>query len=276
MSSDVGLFGPDSVSWRVHREPILWVAGVRALYLQALHPWAVAAVAQNSDYRTGAWARFIRTADYVATVVFGTTADAHAAGARVRRIHEHLRATDPVSGRIYRVDEPPLLRWVHVCEVNSFVTTAQRAGVPLSGADVDHYYAEQVRAAELVGLSPDDVPASGRAVAEYFTDIQSELALTSEARDVARFLTFPPMPRRYAWAGGRPAWLVVAGLAFTLLPRWAQRLYGTPPVPGVDTAASLTVRGLRQLTRVLPIREGPIYRDALRRAEAHTEPRPTR
>jgi uncharacterized protein (DUF2236 family) len=266
---DLGLFGPDSISWRVHREPILWVAGVRALYLQALHPRAVEGVVQNTDYRHGNWARFMRTAEYVATVVFGTAHDARQAGARVRRLHDRLRAVDHATGEEYRIDEPALLRWVHVCEVDSFITTARRAGVRLSDDDVDQYFAEQVRAAELVGLDPATVPDSAAAVDQYFTDIQPDLALTPAARDVATFLALPPMPRRYGWTVGRPAWLLVAGSAFALLPRWARQLYRTPAIPATDVAATLNVRVLRGLTGLLPIREGPIYRDAMRRVRAH-------
>ena len=36
--ADHGLFGPGSATWQLMGEPILWVAGIRALYLQALHP----------------------------------------------------------------------------------------------------------------------------------------------------------------------------------------------------------------------------------------------
>jgi len=32
---DYGLFGPRSATWQLMGEPILWVAGIRALYLQA-------------------------------------------------------------------------------------------------------------------------------------------------------------------------------------------------------------------------------------------------
>ncbi|GGW39547.1 hypothetical protein GCM10010381_25320 [Streptomyces xantholiticus] len=45
--ADPGLFGPDSVTWNVHADPVMWIAGVRALYLQALHPRAVRGVMQN-------------------------------------------------------------------------------------------------------------------------------------------------------------------------------------------------------------------------------------
>lgn len=267
----LGLFGPDSVSWRVHREPILWLAGLRALYLQALHPRAVAGVVQNSDFRRDSWARLMRTAEYVTTVVFGTTEDAERAGARVRRIHNRLRATDPATGEVYRIDEPGLLRWIHVTEVESFVTSARRAGVRLSDDDVDRYYAEQVRAAGLVGLDPAGVPASAAEIAKYYENVRPELALTDDARNVARFLTVPPMPRKYAWTVGRPAWAAVAASSFALLPGWARRLYRLPSLPTTDLAATLTVRSLRGLIHLLPVADGPIYQDAMRRVEAHSE-----
>ena len=75
MSGDVGLFGPDSVTWKVHKEPIVSLGGLRSLYLQALHPRAVAAVAQNSSYRSDPWGRLNRTSEYVVTVLYGTTAE---------------------------------------------------------------------------------------------------------------------------------------------------------------------------------------------------------
>lgn len=34
-AGDYGLFGPSSVTWRIMTEPVMWVAGLRALHLQA-------------------------------------------------------------------------------------------------------------------------------------------------------------------------------------------------------------------------------------------------
>ncbi len=260
---DLGLFGPDSVSWRVHREPILAVAGLRALLLQALHPRAMAGVAQNSDFRSDPWGRLDRTGRYLATIVYGTTDEAQRAARRLRTLHASLRATDPDTGEPFRIDEPDLLRWVHVTEVESFVTTVRRAGGGLSGADADRYYGEQTRAAALIGLDPDTVPASRGEVAAYYRAIRPQLRRTPEAVDAARFLTLPPMP----WIA-RPAYLGVASLAFGLLPTWARRLYGLPGLPTTDVSASISARLLRAGIRALPRRwvEGPIYREAMARA----------
>src|SRR5690242_19934260 len=105
-SADAGLFGPGSVSWKLHAEPILFVAGLRSLYLQALHPRAMAGVAQNSNYRQDAWGRLIRTANYVGTALYGTTAEAEEAGRRLRRLHARMTAVDPATGERFRIDEP--------------------------------------------------------------------------------------------------------------------------------------------------------------------------
>jgi len=55
---DLGLFGPGSIAWRLHREPGLLIGGLRALMVQALHPLAIAAVEQHSDYKNDVWGRF--------------------------------------------------------------------------------------------------------------------------------------------------------------------------------------------------------------------------
>ncbi|TDB69955.1 MULTISPECIES: oxygenase MpaB family protein [unclassified Micromonospora] len=282
-SDDLGLFGPGSVTWKVHDEPVLIVAGLRSLYLQALHPRAMAGVAQHSNYRRDAWGRLLRTATYVATVIYGTTAEAEAAGRRLRALHARMRATDPTTGEEFRIDEPDLLRWVHVTEVESFVSTARRAGLSLTDSEVDGYYAEQRRAAALVGLDPADVPGSAAEVADYYRAVRPELRMTKEAAETALFLTAPPLswkrltlPARLGLNLGPPRWayLGVAGTAFGLLPPWARRLYGGLGLPTTALSAELGARALRLALAALPRdwREGPIQQAAKERAARRAAP----
>jgi uncharacterized protein (DUF2236 family) len=254
MADDVGLFGPGSVSWKVHEEPIVTLGGLRSLYLQALHPRAVAAVAQNSNYRSDPWGRFARTSDYVLTVLYGTTEQAYEAGKRLRRLHSRLSATDPRTGERFRIDEPELLRWVHIAEVESFLTTARRAGLRLTDDEVDRYYQEQLRAAELVGLDPATVPGSAAEVEDFYRRMRPELGLTRDSAETAFFLTVPPVPESWgsrpvrlglSLSPGRWAYLGVASTALALLPPWARRMYGGPGWPTTDLSADLSVRGLR-------------------------------
>jgi uncharacterized protein (DUF2236 family) len=271
-SEDLGLFGPDSVTWRVHAEPILALAGLRALYLQTVHPRAMAGVAQNSGYKADPWGRLERTAIYVATVVYGTTEQANRAGERVRRLHARMRAVDPDTGEEFRVDEPELLRWVHVTEVDSFLTTARRAGVTLTADEADRYFDEQRRAAALIGLDPGDVPGSVAEVEEYYREVLPRLRMTKAAAESLLFLSAPPMPWGLGYTPARAAWLGLSALAVCLLPPWARKLYGLPGLPTTDLTASLSTRALRLSLRALPrsLFEGPIYKSAMARAASAT------
>ena len=73
-----GLFGPDSVTWRIMNEAVVWVAGLRSLYLQALNPRAIRATWQNTGFadRREAWGRFVRTAEFVRVRTYGSAAEA--------------------------------------------------------------------------------------------------------------------------------------------------------------------------------------------------------
>lgn len=266
--SDLGLFGPGSVTWKVHAEPVLMVAGLRALLLQSLHPRTLAGVVQNSDFRSRPWHRLEATVRYVVTVNYGTTAEAEEAGRRVRHIHSKLRATDPQTGESFRLDEPDLLRWVHVVEVESFLTVARRAGLALTDDEADGYYREQLRAAELVGLDPATVPASRAEVAAYYEAMQPELVTSRDTVESMLFLAAPPLPFKLGWTPVRPAYSGVAAMAMGLLPAWARQRYGLPGIAAADPAASLAARLLRAGLRPIPRRflEGPIYKAAMARA----------
>ncbi|MER6922703.1 oxygenase MpaB family protein [Streptomyces spiralis] len=235
----------------MHGDPMMWVAGIRALYLQALHPRAVRGVMENSDFRRDAWGRLRRTANFVGTTTYGTAEAAERAGARVRRIHRMLSATDPETGERYRLDTPDLLLWVHCAEIDSYLHVLRRSGFPLTDAQADRYVAEHRVSARLVGLDPDAVPASRADLADYFEGVRPELAAGADARAVDDFLLRPPthpllVPAREV------LWRRVAHLAFAALPACAHELYGrAAPAPHVVTRR---LRATGTLLRRVPAR----------------------
>lgn len=249
MTADPGLFGPSSVTWQLHGDPMMWVAGIRALYLQALHPRALRGVMQNSDFRRDAWGRLMRTANFVGTTTYGTTEAAEKAGARVRKIHSMLGATDPDTGERYGVGEPELLLWVHCAEVDSYLQVARRSGFRLTDELADRYISEHRVSARLVGLDPDAVPANQAEMAAYFEKVLPELAATPEAREVDDFLLRPPthpllVPAREV------LWRRVAQLAYAALPPYAHELYGRKaPEP---TTVTRQLRATGTLLRCVP------------------------
>jgi uncharacterized protein (DUF2236 family) len=242
---DDGLFGPESVTWRVMSSRIMWVAIVRALYLQALHPRVIRGTLQNAATITeavDAWARLRRTRKFIETRTFGTLAEAERAGRRVRRIHESLTGTDP-DGTRYRVDAPELLLWVHCGEVASVVDVARRSGLPFSAADLDAFVAEQRAGAELIGVDRRSAPASMAELDVYYEDIRPRLYACDEAKQALRLTLHPPVPdgNRVLKLGLPP----VSTLAFSTLPRWARRMYGRPSGQLSDLAATAGLRTAR-------------------------------
>ena len=176
-------------------------------------------------------------ATYVATTVYGTTAQAER-GRRARlrpAARPAARRSTRARASEFRIDEPDLLRWVHVTEVESFVTTARRAGLALTDDEVDRYYAEQRRAAALVGLDPATVPGSAAEVEAYYQEVRPELRMT---RDAAETRAVPDRT-----AGARQLKLPLR-LGLSLGP--ARLAYFGIAGHGVRAAARLGPRAVRQ------------------------------
>jgi uncharacterized protein (DUF2236 family) len=262
--ADDGFFGPGSVTWRLHADLSVPVAGLRSLLLQALHPLAMAGVDQHSQWRADPAGRFASTSAYVVTTTYGDRATALAAADRVRKIHEWVRGTDTVTGRTYQAGDPDLLIWVHAALVDSGLVAADMYGAAFSDADKDTYVAEMTAAAELVGVPPGRAPASVAELGAYFAGVQPELTASPVTSDVATYLTAMPDVVAPELAD---VWQVLAASAVASLPGWARDMYGfgeagaTPPdraevrqVLGVLDAISLGEPGVLEARQRLMLR----------------------
>ena len=245
-------FARDAPICRVHSDSAMFVGGLRALLLQSLHPLAMAGVAGHSDFRADPWGRLQRTADFLAATTFGPAAEAERAVARVRAVHEHVSGVAP-DGRPYAANDPHLLRWVHLAEIDSFLAAYDRFGAsPLTAAERDEYVRDTAVVARALGVPAP--PESVRALRDQLHMFRPELAGTPAAREAARYLLVqPPMP-----LAARPLYAVIAAAAVALLPRWARRPLRLPYLP---VAEAIAVRPAGEaLTRTL--------RWALRHGEA--------
>ncbi len=229
----------------------MWIAGLRAMYLQALHPRVMIGTWQNTALARPdeAWGRFTRTVKFVRVRTFGTTAEVERAGARLRKIHAQLHGVDS-DGREFRLDEPELLLWVHCCEIGSYAEIARRSGVPVTPAELDTFVDEQRRSAAVVGLDPAIVPVSMAGLDAYFDRMRPSLRVTTEARQAMRASFTPKLPPAFL-----PLRLIVPPLnvlGFATLPPWARRLYGTPGLGLTEPAVSLALRTAFETTTRLP------------------------
>ena len=237
-------FAEDRPIRRVHADASMFVGGLRALLLQSLHPLAMAGVAGHSDYRGDPWGRLQRTSTFLAVTTFGTADDAQRAVDKVRGIHRRVHGTAP-DGRPYRADDPHLLEWVHIAEVDSFLAAHQRFGAaPLDQEGRDAYVADTARVAMALGVA--DPPRTEAQLAERIAAYRPELQSTDAAREAARFLLVtPPLPLL-----ARGPYGVLAATAISLLPVWARlplRLPYLPPLEatGIRVAGRVLVGGIR-------------------------------
>ena len=229
--TDQGLFGPGSVVWRVNRDRSFPLAGMRSLMIQALHPLAMAGVAQHSSWRQDPFGRLAATSSYLLTTTYGDTASALAAAAWVRKIHKHVSGVDPETGLNYSAEDPALLLWVHAGMVDSVVEVVRRYGRPLDPAYADRYVAEMVRFAEIVGVPREDVPATAASLREYLESVELRQA-TPAAREAIAIVLDPPELDDDM----RDLWHDLGQVAVGTLPDWAREMYGFagPPAELMD------------------------------------------
>ena len=222
-------FADERVIRRVHADASMFVGGLRALLLQSMHPLAMAGVAQHSDYRTDPWGRLQRTADFLAATTFGNVDTAEAAVARVRQVHTRVRGR-AADGRAYSANDPHLLRWVHICEVDSFLASYRRYGAAeLTDAEADQYVADMAVVAEALGVN--HAPRSVADLRAEFKDFRDECQGTPEARQAARFLLLePPVP-----LPARAPYAVLGAAAVSLLPGWTRWPLRLPYLPVSET-----------------------------------------
>ncbi len=228
----------------VHADASMFVGGIRALLLQSLHPLAMAGVAAHSGFRGDPWGRLQRTSHFLAVTSFGSSADAEAMVGRIRAIHERVTGIAP-DGRPFAASDPHLLRWVHVAEIDSFLTAHSRFGErQLSPDQRDGYVADTAKVAAALGVI--DPPRSEAELQETLASYRPELESTAEARAAARFIVFsPPLPVLL-----RPAYGALAATAVSLLPVWARWPLRLPYLPvteavGVRAAGQLATRTIR-------------------------------
>lgn len=230
---DAGLFGPESVTWRVHADlPSMLVGGLAALLLQSLHPLAMAGVAAHSRYREDPLGRLRRTASFLATTTYGSTAEADEAIARIRAVHDRVRGRSG-DGRAYAASDPELLEFVHVAEVTSFLKAHRFYGpLDLRPGDRDRYLEEMAVLARRLGAL--EVPTSEHEVAQYFSRVRPLLRATPEAREATAFLRGADLLG--SWAE-RPARSLLLSAAIGILPFWARVELGLRPASLAELVA---------------------------------------
>jgi uncharacterized protein (DUF2236 family) len=242
-----GWFHPGDPIWTVHGSVATFVGGIRSLYLQALHPLALAGVDQHSHYRQDPFGRLQRTGAFIAATTFGSADLAGRTVDAVRAMHHGVHGVAE-DGRHYSAEDPRLLEWVHIALVDSMLVSYERLGRE-GPIDSDGYIADMAVVAERMGvLRP---PRTRSELQACFQDFQAELRVDPLVRATHSFVTDAPLP-----VALRPGYRVLSRAAWATLPGWALAMLGASPrAARADVAAAdLALRVLRMALVASPAR----------------------
>lgn len=266
----VGLFGPQSMMWRIGRCQLASVMGAgRALLLQVAHPWVTQGVDHHSRTRTDPIGRARRTFTNTLSITFGSLEQALAAAARVHAVHQRVHGAMDYSaggfqsGAEYRANEVNALVWVHATLWDSLMRMYETIVEPVSASDKERFYEETRLFAMLFGIPEQALPPSWSTFVAYNERMweSEQLAVSPASRTLVEFLFTPLLPG----LGPVMRWMEMITAA-TLPPRLrdAFELDFTAATPQRYERA---VSRMRRLHRVLPdrLRYNPTYFEALAR-----------
>jgi uncharacterized protein (DUF2236 family) len=186
--SRLGLFGPESVTWRVNRESAIFLGAGRAALLQLAHPWVAASLVHHSNLMNDAIGRFHSTFRVIYTMLFGTRAQAIAASRQLYRLHAGISGELPHAvgahprGEHYEANEINALCWVYATLVESAIMAYEFVLPPLSRGERDQYYTESKRMAALFGIPAGALPSDWAAF-EWYTAEMVESPLLGVGED---------------------------------------------------------------------------------------------
>lgn len=278
-SPEAGIYGPDSMQWRVGRHGVLFMGAGRAALLQLAHPYVAHGVDQHSKTRTDPFGRFRRTFYHVLHMIFGDLESAFRAARVVHAIHTRIEGPippgegDAIFGPRYRANEPEALLWVHATLLDTSIFVFERVVRPLSDDEKARYYEESKRFGYLFGIGDDVLPADWPAFQAYMERMLAPGALhvSTQAREMARFLLTPMHPvLTPIMHNGETvtAWMMPEHLADGFGLRRRGRLGRAEYVATLRAARAAEPRLPRRL------RFNPVYFQARRRLAGATKPDP--
>jgi uncharacterized protein (DUF2236 family) len=219
---DRGLFGPESIAWKIHADFIsMMIGGISSLIMQALHPQALAGVWDHSSFRQDLKGRLGRTAFFIAATTYGPTEMANQVIDKVNRIHTKITGLDEF-GKPYSATDPHLLAWVHLTETRSFMSAFENhRSEKISLDQKNQYFLEMKSLGERIGAIhlPNTYAATEKAIIEFVP----ELYFGDRAKSIIQLLeNFPSN------LASKPFVKLISRAGFLNLPDWVYPVIGKP------------------------------------------------
>lgn len=257
-SGEPALVPPDSVSWRVFKNPAsLFVGGIAAVLLELAEPSVRTGVWEHSSFRKEPVRRLQRTGLAAMVTVYGPRSAAEAMIAGVVRMHDKVAGHTP-AGEAYRANDVKLLSWVQATAGFGFVEAYRRFVGPLSPGELDRLYEEGAPAARLYGAR--EAPASQAALAALFEEMRDRLEpspIVFEFLDIMRHA--PALPTL-----GRPMQRMLVRAGVELVPAWIRERLGLDGRQGLRRWEWPLVRAVARAADRLMLPSSPAVQSCLR------------
>lgn len=220
--SRVGLYGPDSIMWRLTSRvtPAAMGAG-RALLLQTAHPWITAGIDEHSIVRYDPLERGRRTFIYVSSLVYGSMPQVMSAAHTVHQIHNEIDGQIPYEagafkkGSDYGANEVSAMIWVSATLWDTLARMYEEYEEPLTDSEKDQFYEEIKLFNMMFGIPESAMPKDWAAFVDYNETMwySPQLTVTDNAKALKEdlfnqdsiLLSFPLWVQEVATAVNLPA-----------------------------------------------------------------------
>ncbi|WP_233575769.1 oxygenase MpaB family protein [Noviherbaspirillum saxi] len=190
-AGEPALVAPDSVSWRVFKNPVaLFIGGITAVLLELAHPAVRSGVWEHTSFRSNPRQRIQRTGYAAMMTVYGPRSRTEAMIAAVRQRHGQIGGVTP-SGMPYRADDPALLSWVHATAAFGFMEAFHAYVGMLDAAQREAFFAEGKMSSRLYGA--DDAPISEQQCLTLFETTLPCLEPSSIVLDFLNIVAHSPL-----------------------------------------------------------------------------------
>jgi len=243
------LYAPDSIAWRVMKNPVaLTVGGIAAVILELAEPRVRTGVWEHTSFRTDPAVRVKRTGLAAMVTIYAPADQARAMIAGIARAHERVEGVTP-TGIPYRANDEELLNWVQATASYGFVEAYRRFVRPLSRAETDRFYAEGQEVASLYGAH--GAPRSTTELTKLFAAMRPKL---QRSHIVFEFLNIvgsaPILPSRRLQR-------LMLRAAVDLTPPWAREILGLDRPHGLRPGEATLLRAIGALTDRVVLEDAP-------------------
>lgn len=250
------LFAPDSVTWRVMKNPLaLVVGGIAGVILELAEPRVRTGVWEHTRFREDPVGRMKRTGHAAMATIYAPAETARALIAGVSRRHAQIEGATP-DGAAYAASDPELLNWVQATASFGFLEAYRRFARTLSPAECDRFYAEVVQAAALYGATR--APRTVIETEALFARMHSKLERSEIVFEFLRIVRAAPI------LPARPIQNLCIRAAVEITPPAVRELLGLDKSFGLRTAGETALRALGAAADRLVLRNAPPAQSCVR------------